>query len=129
MSHWSEHYVGMAYIEGTFDCAHFVELVQQQQFGRTLNLPKEHADDYRAQQRQIDAEKARFITPTDDPQDGDCVLIISRGRAEHIGVYCSIHGIGYVLHNHRAAGRVCLHRIRSLPAQGMDVQGIYRWIA
>ncbi|MDP1673984.1 MAG: NlpC/P60 family protein [Burkholderiales bacterium] len=128
MAHWSERFVGKAYIEGEFDCAHFVEQVLREQFGREVNLPKEHAADYRAQQRQIDAEKAHFAEPVETPREGDAVLIVSRGRAEHLGVYCEIHGIGYVLHNFRAAGRVCLHRIRSLPAQGMALAGYYRWI-
>lgn len=128
MAHWSEKYVGKPYIEGQFDCAHFVELVLREQFGRELNLPKEHAGEYRAQQRQIDAEKAQYAEPVAIPREGDGVLIVSRGRAEHLGVYCEIHGTSYVLHNFRAAGRVCLHRIRSLPAQGMALAGYYRWI-
>lgn len=128
MAHWCEKFVGMPYIEEEFDCAHFVEQVMREQFGRELDLPKEHATDYRAQQRQIAGAKADYIEATDTPREGDCVLIISRGRTEHIGVYCVINGLAYVLHNHRAAGRVCLHRIINLPAQGMAVENYYRWI-
>lgn len=127
MPHWSEAYVGRPYIEGEFDCAHLVELVQREQFGRELCLPKEHASDYRAQQRQIAAEKGAIAERTDSPVEGDGVLILSRGRAEHLGVYCVIHGLPWVLHNFISAGHVCLHRLANLPAQGLTLEGVYRW--
>lgn len=127
MAHWAEAYVGRPYIDDEFDCAHLVELVLREQFGRVLQLPKEHASDYRAQQRQIAGEKADFAERTDSPVEGDGVLILSRGRAEHLGVYCMIHGLPWVLHNYRAAGHVCLHRLVNLPAQGMSLEGVYRW--
>lgn len=128
MAHWSEAYLSLKYDAQSFDCAHLVEKVQLEQFGRTLNLPKEHATNYREQQRQIATEKSNYADPTDKPEEGDGVLIISRGRAEHVGVYCLIQGMAYVLHNPIAYGKVCLHRIRNLPAQGMTVEGFYKWI-
>ncbi len=127
MAHWSERYVGLPYEEGTFDCAHLVEKVLLEQFGRELHLPKEHESHYRAQQRQIEAAKASYAEPAAAPREGDGVILVSRGHAEHLGVYCEVGGEPCVLHNSRRFGSVVCFRVRELGRHLLAVEGYYRW--
>lgn len=128
MRHWSERYLELAYDAERFDCAHLVEKVLREQFKRELALPKEHPTNYRDQAAAIEAHKGDYATRTTEPREGDGVLIVSRGHFDHLGVYCLIQGEPWVLHNSRRFGRVCLTRIRELPAQLLAVEGYYRWI-
>lgn len=129
--HWSAHYVGQPYEPGSHDCAALAARVQREVFGRDITLPMPRAQGLRGQSQQILAHQAdyarRVITPDEQPEEGDAVLMRGRGRLNHIGVYCLIDGAGYVLHAMRDAGSVCLHRLRDLPSLGLPVEGFYRW--
>lgn len=128
MAHWAESYVGRPYDEEHFDCAHLVELVLAERFGRELALPHEHARNYRAQARQIEELKGDYAEPTTEPAEGDGVLLKARGYFEHLGVLCVIGRERWVLHNSRPAAAVCLHRVRDLAVHGLELEGYYRWI-
>ena len=65
---------------------------------------------------------------TDDPQDGDGVLMFDQGRLGHIGVYFHLAHEGYVLHSNESNGCSVLHAIRDLPSFGARVEGYYRWV-
>jgi len=123
--HWSEPYVGLPYREA--DCAALAERVQRQVFNRALSLPAERAAGLRGMTEQIDSLKADYAEPVAQPCDGDAVLMVARGRLQHIGVYCDIGGVPYVLHAVRNAGQTCLHRLADLGRFGLAIEGFYRW--
>lgn len=124
--HWSARYVGTSYAAG--DCAELAARVQREVFGREVRLPTERGHGLRDRTRQIEDLKADYAARTETPAEGDGVLMVSRGRIEHIGVYCEIDGMPYVLHAMRNAGQVVLHRLRDLAHQGLVVEGYYRWL-
>ena len=131
MAHWSERYVGLAYIEGGFNCAELVRQVQAEVFGRLVRYPAEQPADYRGQARMLREELPRHVVPiavSETPEDGDGMVLIARGYAEHIGVLCQINAEPYVLHNFIRGGMVVLHRLSDLPSQGIKLEGVYRWI-
>ena len=132
MAHWTESYIGRAYVEGRFDCADLVVLVMRERFGRTVTLPA-HATGVRARDAQIAALKAERAAPVDAgaARDGDAVLMRAVGRqriaGHHIGVWCAIAGEPHVLHCLKGAG-TCLHAMRALPVHGLEASAVYRWI-
>lgn len=126
MEHWAERYVGHPYAQD--DCAQLAARVNREVFGREIRLPVERAAGLRGLTRQIEDLKAEVAARTDAPSEGDAVLMVSRGRLEHIGVYCEIGGAPYVLHALRNAGHACLHRLCDLDKIGLTLEGCYRWI-
>jgi len=128
MGHWCEQYVGLPYVEGDRDCASLTEQVQREQFGRQLCLPTARANNYRGWSRQIAQCRDDFVQQTDDPVDGDLVLMFGRGHLNHLGTLLIIESEFYVLHAQRSAGQVCLHRLSRLEAlTGLKVEGFYSW--
>jgi len=125
--HWAEHYVGEPYIEGGNDCAALAARVQQEVFGRRIALPVERMSDYRGWSRQIEMHRDDYADPVDAPAEGDAVLMVGRGRLNHIGTYCELNGAPCVLHAMKSAGQVVLHPIRDLGRYGLEVEGYYRW--
>ena len=102
--------------------------VAAERFGRQVILPQ-HAAGLRAGARQIDeiAGAGTLAERIEQPADGDVVLMRCRGTLSHVGVYCRIDGAPWILHAMRNAGAVVRHRLRDLPAQGLAVEGFYRW--
>ena len=125
--HWSAQYIGQPYINALQDCAAFIVRVQKEIFNRAIALPTTRVPGIRNEARQIQNHKDDYADPTDTPVDGDAVLMLGRGRMNHIGVYCLINNEPWVLHAMRNAGQVVLHRIRELERQGLQVEGFYRW--
>ncbi len=127
-AHWSERYVGQPYVPGENDCAELAARVQREVFGREIRLPSERACGLRGLSAQIGAARDDYGAPTDAPEDGDAVLMTGRGRLSHVGVYCLIEDVPWVLHAMKRAGQVVRHRLRELPAQGLTVEGFYKWL-
>ena len=128
MRHWAAGYVGRPYVEGEFDCAHLVVEVMREQFGRDIALPT-HAVGVRARDAQIAALRGELAAPTEEPREGDGVLMCMAGRrgvGHHIGVWCSVSGQAHVLHCLKRIG-TCLHPLRALPVHGLELRGVYRW--
>lgn len=139
MKHWSDKYLGLPYVEGSFDCADLARLVQKEVFGRDVAIPgsrdyfgKRGSEKLQAMQGQIasELEKGDVAVPVAEPQEGDAVLIFARGYLEHIGVYCTLNGEPYVLHASpgRAAKQVIRSRLRGFTNFGYTVEGYYKWI-
>lgn len=128
MEHWSCRFVGMPYRKDEFDCAHLVELVLREQFGRTIELPKEHGAGVRERARVLEEHRYAFAVPATEPREGDGVILTCRGYDQHLGIWCAIGGEGWVLHNSQSFGSVCLHRLRTIGMQQMRLEGVYRWI-
>lgn len=143
MSHWSDAYVGRPYVEGEFDCAELARTVNREVFGRAIRLPAERwhagkagAARLMAMRAQIEDGKADYGVPTDAPQDGDAVLLYSRARLAHIGLYCLIPqglpsvvgGAAWVLHAADDARQAVRTRLRELERLGYRLEGYYTWI-
>ncbi len=133
MAHWSERYIGRAYVAGEFDCAHLVVLVQREQFRRQINLPV-HATSIRARDAQINAlsgDYARRRRGDESAQEGDAVLMRRAGRrrvsGHHIGLYVWAGSQAHVLHCQAGLG-TCLHTLADLPHRGLEMTGIYQWL-
>lgn len=127
MAHWAERYVGMPYLPGEFDCADLVVTVQRQIFDRKVLLPSEHAQRPAGRARQILELRNDYARPTASPKEGDAVLLVTRGRLQHIGVLCLINGQRWVLHNAEGAG-VVLHSVPMLAAHSYSIEDYYTWI-
>ena len=125
MAHWSNNYIGLPYDEA--DCAELAVRVQRDVFKRAINLPTERAAGLRQLSCQITQLQEDFASPTYNPVEGDAVLMIGRGRINHIGIYCVIGGVPYVLHAMRNAGATCLHKLRELKSIGLQLEGFYQW--
>lgn len=132
-SHWSDAYIGRPYVEGEFDCAELARLAQAEVFGRAIAMPSERvylgldgAAKLRAMRDQLAACKDDYGTPTDAPEDGDAALIRSRGRIDHVGIYCLIGGEAWVLHAAPHCGVVRM-RLRQLDLYGYHLEGFYKW--
>lgn len=139
MSHWSQAYVGLPWIEGQFDCADLVAKVRREVFGQEITLPTDHGEGPFGRSATIARHVAEYAAPTEAPQEGDGVLLIARGRVQHIGLLCVIGSERWVLHNcqtkeARARGEIgrygqsVLTRERDLERFGYRIEGYYRWI-
>lgn len=129
MAHWTETYIGRPYVLGESDCARLVCDVRREVFG--LPVPEEAepgraASAYGRFQQMRDAVE-EYGELTDDPKDGDMVLMFCRGRPSHIGAYAVVNGGPCALHAMQNAGMTVLHRIRDLPRYNLHVEGIYKW--
>lgn len=126
--HWSAQFVGRPYVEGSYDCAALLEDVQQNIFHRNVDFPKERKSHVILSAKTIDEHKDAYLEPipAEEAQEGDVVLMVSRGRLSHIGVLAVIDGIRYVLHNLKSSGNVALHRVRDLDKYALTLEGFYR---
>lgn len=129
MAHWSEKYIGQSYAPHTADCARLLSRVRTEQFA--LPVPTDIEVDRAASRLgrigQMQDLVSEFGVKTDTPKEGDAVLMLSRGRPSHIGVYCVVNGEPSVLHAMENAGMVVLHHIRELPRIFLLVEGYYTW--
>ncbi len=123
--HWAERYVGLPYSD--YDCAALCVKVQRERFGKTIALPTERGAGLRGVSQQITDLQADFAERVDCPAEGDAVLMVGRGRLNHIGTLVFIRGSAHVLHALKNAGQAQLHRIHQLEAIGLSVEGYYRW--
>lgn len=130
MAHWTDEFVGKPYKEGVYDCAHLLVDVQQNVFHRNVDIPVERDETIYALSRQIDQHKPHYAVPIseEEAQEGDVVLMLCRGRLNHIGVLAVIRGIKYVLHNVKSTGNVTLHKIKDLHRYALEVEGYYRCV-
>lgn len=126
--HWSDTYVGTAYIPEIADCAVLAVRVAKEVFGKDITLPASHATTYRAQARQINDLKDGYAQRIDAPMDGQPVLLIGRGHSCHIGVMCWIANEWYVLHASQNFGAVTLERLRNITRIHYRVEGFYKWL-
>ena len=127
-----DRYIGIPYCEQTMDCADLAVLVQAELFGRAINIP--------GRRQRMAAPRAaieRMVCGTgamageladrierDELRDGDLVLM--RSETLHIGTVFMLAGVAWVLHAFENVGHSTLHRLRSLPALGLSVEGYYR---
>ncbi len=129
MTHWCETYIGQPFILGEADCARLVCQVRREVF--KLPVPDDAEMERAASRLGRVAQMADAVEcygePVEQPQEGDSVLMVCRGRPSHIGVYCIVNGEPSVLHALQNAGMVVLHRLRDLHRVQLSVEGFYRW--
>lgn len=129
MKHWSEKYIGQQYAINSADCARLLSRVRTEQFN--LPVPSEIEIERRASRLGRVGQMSDLVDAygqkTENPQEGDAVLMLCRGRPSHIGVYCIVNSEPCVLHAMENAGMVVLHRIRELNRVFLTVEGYYAW--
>ena len=123
--HWAESYVGIPYTE--CDCAQLCVRIQKDLYDKLIGLPTGRPTGLRAVSDTILELQDDFATQVSVPEEGDAVLMIGRGRLNHIGIVCFINGQEHVLHAMRNVGMTCLHRTHALKSVGLSVEGYYRW--
>jgi hypothetical protein len=128
MSHWSDPYVGIAYIPEVADCAVLAVRVAKEVFGKDIALPVAHAATIRAQAKQIDDLKDDYAIRIDAPVDGCPVLLVGRGHSCHIGLMCWIAHEWYVLHANQSFKAVTRERLRDITRMDYKVEGYYQWL-
>lgn len=129
MSHWSEQFIGLPYEQNTADCARLVAKVRKDVF--KLPVPEdieiERKSSRLGRAGQMTDLIGEYGQKTDNPQEGDAVLMMCRGRPSHVGSYCIVNNEPCVLHAMENAGMVVLHRIRELNRVFLTVEGYYTW--
>lgn len=127
--HWSENWIGKPYRLGDADCAAMcLDVIEQEFEGRLPDFCKAIRDNTRLQRARQLEELAKAATErTDDPQEGDVVLMMCKARPSHVGIYCVVDGEPCVLHSMENAKMVVRHRIRDLPKYFLAVEGYYKW--
>lgn len=131
----AEALVGLEYRAGEFDCMHLAVLAQRVLFGRTVAwLEQAHPRGVRHQAALIGkhcAELASRLGDADAPATGDAVLWTwddaAGGQGWHIGTLIMSGGVRWALHTSEAMGASVLQRLADLPAQGLRLEGFYRW--
>ena len=124
-AHWSAQYVGLTYDQA--DCAQLCVKVQKEVFNKDINLPTDRAGGLRGISQQITDLQADFAEPVPLPEEGDAVLMVGRGRLNHVGVCTFINNQLWVLHAMKNVGQTVLHRVPTLEGLGLVVEGYYRW--
>lgn len=129
MAHWSEKYIGEPYAVNTADCARLLSKVRRQEFGLPVpsDIEIERSASRLGRVGQMSDLVSTYGNPTENPKEGDAVLMFCMGRPSHIGVYCIVDKEPCVLHAMENAGMVVLHRIRELNRVFLTVEGYYAW--
>jgi len=114
---------------GDADCAKLVSQVRREVFD--LPVPSEVEVQRHSSRLGRVGQMSDLIDiygePTDDPKEGDVVLMICAGRPSHVGVFCLVNGQKCVLHSMESAGMVVLHKIADLHKFFLKVEGYYKW--
>ena len=124
--HWSDAYLGRMWVEGEYDCADLAIEIQREEFGKAIDIPRDHGCTAFGRNEVIRETKFAVATPTANPEDGDAVVLIAKGRAQHVGTFCVINDEPWVLHNQQGAG-THRTRIRDLPKWQYAIEGYYKW--
>jgi hypothetical protein len=125
--HWCSRWIGIPY--STLNCAELVADVLEKEFMRqdiadTLRGYPEHDMDVRAQSHAI-AHGCRQLTDrTEDPQDGDGVILKIGSRLSHMGLVVSTPKGLYILHTVAHRGSVIEPAGKLLTC---TIEGYYRW--
>lgn len=124
MPHWSDPYINIPHAQR--DCGELVELVLREVFGREVTFPRKQSSNLLHRARLITKHARDFARPVDAPFDGAGVLILARGRAAHIGLYCAIEQ-GYILHSDEWFGASVREPVNRLENRYV-IQGYYAWL-
>lgn len=127
MIHWCSRFIGIPY--STLNCAELVAEVLEKEFFRqdiadVIRGAPEHDQDHRAQGRAIDRGWQQLAERTEQPKDGDGVILKIGSRLSHMGVTVDTPKGLYVLHTVAERGSVIEPAGRLLTC---TIEGFYRW--
>jgi hypothetical protein len=99
--HWSNKYIGIPYSDR--NCVQLVADVLECEFGllKTANDLRgfpEHNDNCSARSKAIKNEHKNYATLTNNPIDGDVIILSSGGRLQHIGILAIVNDKHWCLH-------------------------------
>jgi hypothetical protein len=126
MQHWTKKYLSIPYSE--MNCAEFTEYVLKDKFDLNFKFPQSQGSFF-MESHQIKQEMFKFVcpVPTDEPKDGDLVLMSGRRLLSHVGLYVNIKDQDYVLHTQKTFGCACLHKLKEISFYGLFFEGFYKW--
>lgn len=122
--HWTRNFLQIPYRD--MNCSKFSEHVLRKQFNRDYKFPQSEGSIFN-QSKQIRDNLPKFADKTENPKDGDLVLMHGLRRMCHVGIYVNIGGVGYVLHCESSMKCSALHRLDRLMIFGYSVEGFYTW--
>jgi len=127
--HWSAKYIGRPYKLGEYDCASLtIDVIENEFHGDLPDFCKAYRENTRLRRAQQLEDLAKKATEkTENPKEGDVVLMLCRNRPSHVGVFCLVDNEPSVLHAMENAKMVVRHRIRDLEKYWLSVEGYYKW--
>ena len=122
--HWTEAYLQLPYIKGSFDCSDLVQRVLCQQCEREMVFPSDHSW----------ANLQHFVGglayPAKTPREYDGILMRIRGDQTnsrwHIGIASIVSGLPWVLHSLENIG-VIFSPVSKLRLFRLELVNYYRW--
>lgn len=125
--HWSAQYLNRPYVEDEYTCASLFLDVQAEVFGRERPDTGDLPPSLRARMRLFDRVMAQRAQRTEIPLEGDAVLMRRGTSINHIGVFCKVDGVEFILHNVRDRGaRLTMPKDIYL-VTGHSIEGFYQW--
>lgn len=121
---WVKKYLKITYHQ--MHCSAFVEHVLRNEFGKDYKFPQSKGSVFN-QSEQIRKHLPEFCEKTDNPKNGDLVLMHGIRRMCHVGLYLKINHEDYVLHTEAKMKTAALHRLKDLYYYGLKAEGIYTW--
>lgn len=125
--HWSNDFVGIEYKMGDFNCAHFVEMVMNMQFGKNLDLPKGGSNLFE-QTRTINENRDKYLKKTDTITDGNLILMKGMKNLLHLGVGFKLNRVDYCLHCTSKGKFSRVDKVKNLETLGFKLVGFYEWL-
>jgi len=128
MKHWVHNYIGREYIKDVYDCASLFVDVAKNEFNKNVSIPVDRTGmRYSEMSVEINQRKLSMADPTDKPEEGDAVLLITPKGLNHIGIYCVVNRVPHVLHAMGGSvAQVVLHKLRELDKYNLKVEGFYK---
>lgn len=121
---WVKKYLSIQYKD--MNCSKFVEHVLREQFHRDYEFPQTKGSIFE-QSALIKKSLPSFCEKTNNPCDGDLVLMHGMRRMCHVGLYLKIKGQSYVLHCEKKMTCAALHSFADIFKYGYTVEGVYKW--
>lgn len=109
-----------------YGCSEFVEYVLNDNFKCNFNFPKPKYKYDEDAKRIIKYANDNF-KKTNNPQEGDIVLMNGKYQACHVGVLIIKKGVKYVLHSEKSLGVSCLHRLSEIYKFNYFLNGFFSW--
>lgn len=113
-----------------WNCSKFCEYILRDRFNIIYDFPQTTGTIF-AQSELLKKEipvYSDFPNKTDDPKDGDLVVMNGLRLLCHIGLYVEIKGIRYVLHSESSIKCSALHKFDDLKGYGYSIEGVYKWL-
>ena len=133
----AERFIGLEYVDGQFDCADLVVVVQRELFGRNLPAPAsaDRARGVRGQARDLRAALATYVRPVDVPATGCAVLLWETtphgapplNRRWHLGTVFMHLGQPWVLHCANESEGTRLQPLDAITGSAMHFESFLAW--